>query len=183
MNAILDTSSLLAFVRYYLPFDSNGVFKSLMKNKFDNSEILILDKIYNEAKYISQGIILKKLKFITDKSKHIYTTNLIPSSKFFNLLEHQFCNKDILKLKGITETEFELEKNRYLNSPDANLLLYSISIKNNNPIIVTEETKSSNDNKLFKKIPDNCKEIGIECCTLPTLLKVHYNLNISALLK
>ncbi len=183
MNAILDTSSLLAFVRYYLPFDRSGAFKTLIQSKFENGEIIILDKVISEAKYISQGIILKELEFINDKVKHINTSNLVPNTKFFNLLENQFCNKDIIKLKGISEVEFEQEKTRYLASPDANLILYSISIKNNNPIIVTEETKTSNDSKIFKKIPENCKEIGIDCCTLPILLKDHFQVDISTLTK
>jgi hypothetical protein len=47
--------------------------------------------------------------------------------------------------------------------------------------VVTEETKSANDNKTFRKIPENCKEINIECCTLPNLLKDHFNIDISTL--
>ena len=174
MNAIIDTSSLLAFVKYYLPFDKSGTFKGLFRSKFDSSELIIIDKVFEESKYISQGVILKELDFLNDKSKHINTNNLIPTTKFFNLLENQFCNKDIVKLKGITEVEFEQEKARYLTTPDASLLLYSLSIKPTSPIIVTEETKTANDNKVFKKIPENSKEIGIDCCSLPKLLKDHY---------
>jgi hypothetical protein len=166
-----------------MPFDTKGTFKDLIRTKFQNGEILILDKVIDEAKYISQGIILKELDFINDKTKLINTSNLIPSNKFFNLLNNQFCNKDIIKLKGITDTEFELEKTHYLKSADANLILYSLSIQNNNPIVVTEETKNSNDNKIFKKIPENCKEINIICCTLPVLFKEHFNLDISSLMK
>lgn len=151
MNAIIDTSSLLAFVRYYLPFDKNGTFKNLFETKFESGEIILLDKVFEEAKFISQGVILKELDFISDKTKHINTANLIPNKKFFNLLENQFCNKDIIRLKGITEVEFEQEKVRYLTTPDANLLLYSLTIKQNNPIVVTEETKVSNDIKFSKK--------------------------------
>jgi Domain of unknown function (DUF4411) len=68
-----------------------------------------------------------------------------------------------------------------LTTPDANLLLYSLSIKDNSPIVVTEETKTANDNKIFKKIPENCKEIDIECCSLPKLLKDHFKIDISRL--
>lgn len=183
MNAIMDTSSLLAFVRYYLPFDRSGAFKTLLESKFKNGQIIILDKIISEAKYISQGIILKELEFLNDKTKHINTGSLVPNTRFFNLLENQFCNKDIVRLKDISDVEFEQEKKSYLASPDANLILYSLSIKSNNPIIVTEETKSSNDSKIFKKIPENCKAIGIECCTLPILLKEHFQVAISDLTK
>ena len=50
-----------------------------------------------------------------DKKKHIKTTDILPNSTFFNLLENQFCNKDVKKLKNITEVEFESEKEKYLN--------------------------------------------------------------------
>lgn len=181
MNAIIDTSSLLAFVRYYLPFDKNGTFKSLFNSKYDSGELIVLDKVFEESKFISQGIIIRELPFIEEKSKHINTSSLIPNKKFFNLLENQFCNKDIVRLKGITDVEFEQEKTRFLTTPDANLLLYSLSIKDKSPIIVTEETKTANDNKIFKKIPENCKAIELACCTLPDLLKNHLQVDISKL--
>lgn len=183
MNAIIDTSSLLAFVRYYLPFDKNAALKKLFQDKFENGEIIIIDKVIDEAKYIAKGIILTKLDFITDKTKIINTSDLIPSKTFFNLLENQFCDKQTKHLKGITDTEFEIEKTKFLTSPDANLLLYALTIKSNKPIIVTEETQSANDNKLFKKIPENCKAIELECCTLPVLFNQHFSLDLSTLLK
>lgn len=181
MIAVIDTSSLLAFVRYYLPFDKNGTFKKLIENKFDSDELLILDKVFGETKYISQGIIQKELAFIINKKKHIITSSILPTPKIFNLLENQFCNKDVMKLKGISEIEFESEKTRFLQSADLNLVLYALSVKNNNPIIVTEETKFSNDNKVFKKIPENCNTVNITCCTLPVLLKDYFKIDISKL--
>ena len=38
-------------------------------------------------------------------------------------------------------------------------------------IIVTEETPTNNDNKLFKKIPTICKMQNIKCISLVELLK------------
>ena len=183
MIAVLDTSSLLAFVRYYLPFDKNDTFKNLLKDKFERGEIIILDKVVDEAKGIAKGIILTELDFIGKSKKVFNTTELLPTKKFFNLLENQFCDKNIIKLKGIDDVAFELEKSNYLKSPDANLIIYAMSINSNNPIIVTEETRSANDNKLFKKIPTNCLEVDIKCCTLPQLFKEHFKLNLSELLK
>lgn len=37
--------------------------------------------------------------------------------------------------------------------------------------VVTEETSSSNDNKLFKKIPEMCSAVDIKCMKLPELIK------------
>ena len=181
MNAILDTSSLLALVRYYLPFDKNSLLFNLLQEKFEAGEIIILDKVFEEIQYISGGIIIKELPFIKDKKKHKKTGDLIPTKTFYNLLENQFCNQDIKKLKGITDTEFELEKNHFLQTADANLILYALSIKTLNPIIITEETKNSNDSKLFKKIPENCRCIEMECCNLPELLKTHLGVNLGEL--
>lgn len=180
MNVIIDTSSLLALVRYYLPFDAKYILKDFINQKFDSGEILILDKVYEEATYISQKQIIKELTFINDTTKHIKTIDILPNSTFFNLLENQFCDKDIKKLKDISDTEFELEKSKYLNSADAKMILYALRIKQDNPIIVTEETRKSNDNKLFKKLPENCYNVKIECCNLPFLLKELYKLNIGS---
>ena len=182
MKAIFDTSSLLAFVRYYLPFDKNGTFKLLLQNKFIKREFEILDSVISESKFISQGIILKELAFLNEKSMHINSKDLIPNAKFFNLLENQFQNKEIRKLKDINDAEFELEKKRFLSTADARLILYALSITNLDPIIVTEETKNPNDNKIFKKIPENCTAIQIKCCTLPVLFKDYLNLDLSNLL-
>ena len=86
MNALIDTSSLLAFVRYYLPFDKNGTLRSFLERKYESGEIVILDKVIEESKYIAQGVILKKLDFLNDKSrktKVIDTSLILPSKKFF----------------------------------------------------------------------------------------------------
>lgn len=182
MIAIIDTSSLLAFIRYYLPFDTNGTFKTLLHSKIVSGEVLILDKIVDESKYQSQGIILKELEFLTEKKNHVKTSELLPTKTFFNLLEHQFCNKDVKKLKGITESEFELEKTKFLNGADCNLLLCAISLKSKSPVIVTEETVNANDGKLFKKIPDNCKSISVACCTLPVYFKDHLQIDLVSVL-
>lgn len=181
MIAILDSSSLLALVRYYLPFDKSKLLYNLFEQKFEAGEIILLDKVYDEIKFISSGIILKELPFLSIKKTHVKTASLIPNKTFFNLLENQFCNQDLRKLKGITDTEFEVEKNHFLQSADANLLLYALSIKKNNPIVITEETKTSNDNKLFKKIPENCRCAGVNSATLPIFLKDCLNIDLGKL--
>ena len=45
-------------------------------------------------------------------------------------------------------------------------------------LLVTEETESSNDNKLFKKIPAICKELEIETKTLPELTAKYDGIDI-----
>ena len=183
MNAIIDTSSLLAFVRYYLPFDTNSILKNLLKEKFESGELIIIDKIYYEVKGIAKGIVISELEFLSDKSKHIKTENIYPNAKFFAMLEDNYCNKVIKKAKGITDVEFEQAKKEYLEDADAKMILYALEhisdIEFTTPLIVTEETKSGNDNKLFRKIPDICDISSIPHCTLQELLKDHYKVDIT----
>jgi len=54
MRVVIDTSSLLSLVRYYLPFDKNGVLFGLIKSKFASGEIIMLDAVYEESKFIGQ---------------------------------------------------------------------------------------------------------------------------------
>ena len=45
-------------------------------------------------------------------------------------------------------------------------------------VLVTEETESSNDKKLIKKIPAICKELDIETMTLPKLISKYDGIDI-----
>ena len=38
-------------------------------------------------------------------------------------------------------------------------------------VVVTEETITNNDNKIFKKIPAMCSALDIACIRLPELIK------------
>ena len=182
MKAVMDTSSLLAFVNYYLPFDKSGKLKAFFKEKFDNGDIIVIDRIHDEAKLLQKGIILNELEFLAKKSDLTKTTELLPPRSFFNLVENQFCNKQLVKLKGLTDAEFESEKTKFLNGVDANLVLYAQQNPHLNPVVVTEESAYANDNKVFKKIPANCQVTGIKCCTLPELFTNHFGVNIQDLL-
>jgi hypothetical protein len=183
MNVIIDTSSLLAFVKYYLPFDKGSVLKNLLKDKFESGELIIIDKVYYEIKGIAKGIIVEELEFLSNKSKHIKTESIFPNSKFFSMLEDNFCNKTIRKAKNISDVEFEQAKKQYLEDADAKMILYALEhlsdIEFIKPIIVTEETKYGNDGKLFKKIPDICEISGIPCCNLQTILKDYFKVDIT----
>lgn len=128
MKAIIDTSSLLAIIRYYLPFDDTGKFKEFLKEKFESGEICIIDKVVIESKMVAKGSILKSLDFIEKSKKIIKTTDILPSDRFYNLLENHFRDNDLIRLKKIDEIEYEVEKTKYLNDADANLIIYAMSI-------------------------------------------------------
>lgn len=173
MKVLIDTSSLLSLVRYYLPFDNNEKLFNKFKEEYSRRQILVLDKVYQESKYVSKGIITKELDFLNDKKLHIKTDHILPSKKFFNQLENQFCNA--IWKNQLSEVEFENRKASFLNSADAKIILTTLEYKAKWPLdslsVVTEETLTSNDNKAFKKLPMICKILDINYITLPDFLK------------
>ncbi|MFN3588494.1 MAG: DUF4411 family protein [Spirosomataceae bacterium] len=180
MKVVIDTSSLLALVRYYLPFDKKGVLFQFIKLKIENGDIILIDKVLQECGYNSKGLVLSKLPYLTDKvflkaSKVPFKTELLfaPNTRqFLHQLNNNFVNKIIKKAKGFTESEFESEKSRFVESADLKLVILALKLKNEGEqvVLVTEETASSNDNKLFKKIPAICNELEIETIALPALI-------------
>lgn len=181
MIVVIDTSSLLSLVRYYLPFDNQGRLFGYFKHKISANEIIILDKVYEESKNVAQGIIVNKLNFLKDKNLIVKTDGLLPDQKYFNRLENEFCYGSMKNI--LTHPEFESRKNEFLNSADSKLLLYCLQNKDKiSPkklVIVTEETERSNDTKTFKKLPAICEILQIEHSTLPELIKTFNDLNIS----
>lgn len=51
MKVVIDTNSLLSLVRYYLPFDKNGVLNDFFKKKIETGEIIIIDLVLQEFTY------------------------------------------------------------------------------------------------------------------------------------
>jgi hypothetical protein len=188
MKVVIDTNSLLSLVRYYLPFDKKAVLFQFIKSKIANGDIIIIDKVLEECTYNSKGLVLEKLPYLTDKTflksaKVPYKTDslLAPSpAKFLRQLDNQFVNSIVKRQKKLTETEFENQKNAFLNDADIKQIILCLNlIKNGEQVVlVTEETESSNDNKLFKKIPAICKELEIETMTLPELIAKYDGIDI-----
>ncbi|GJM33631.1 MAG: hypothetical protein DHS20C18_26320 [Saprospiraceae bacterium] len=175
MVAVIDTSSLVSLVRYYLPFDKNKTLFGYIKERFEAKEIILLDAVYKECQYTSKGIVISELEYLKERKNQVRTTELLPTRKFFNQLESQFINNSIRS--RLTDLEFENRKNAFLDSADAKLILYCLS-RRDDLVIVTEETKSSNDNKSFKKIPAICHILKIRCITLPELLNEYNGIDI-----
>lgn len=188
MKVVIDTNSLLSLVRYYLPFDKKGVLFKFIKSKIENGDIIIIDKVLEECTYNSKGLVLEKLPYLTEKTflksaKVPYKTDslLAPSpAKFLRQLDNQFVNSVVRRQRKLTETEFENQKNAFLNDADIKQIILCLNlIKNGEQVVlVTEETESSNDNKLFKKIPAICKELEIETMTLPELIAKYDGIDI-----
>lgn len=181
MKIVIDTNSLLALVRYYLPFDREGILFDFIKEKIYAHEIIIIDKVLLECQYVSKGIIMKQLLFLSDreflKSAGIPIKTdslLIPASKdFLHKVNSVFVNSVVRKAKRISDVEFENQKNSFLKGADMSQVIYCLNIKrlNEEVMLVTEETENPNDNKLFKKIPAICKYIDISTLSLPEMIK------------
>ena len=181
MKVVIDTSSLLSLVRYYLPFDKKAILFEEFKTKISSGEILVIDKIIDECEYTSKGIVLSVLSFLTDKTFNkthklpLNTEFILPPApaKFYRQVDNQFVN-GILKNR-LTETQYDSVKNDFMNSADMKLILTSLNLKKDFPMeevfLVTEETEVSNDNKVFKKIPAICSQLGIDTINIQQLIE------------
>ena len=176
MKAILDTSSLLHLALYYIPVDKSGQLKTFIETKYHHGDIVVIDKVIEECQQNRGGLVMTEFPFLKDKKLHIKTEYLLPDQRFFNLLKNEFINHDLVRKKDLSPTAVDLYKNNFLNSADCKMLLYAQSIASEGPLIVTEETRYTNDGKIVKKIPSNCHFLNISCCSLPTLLSNHYQL-------
>lgn len=185
MKVIIDTSSLLSLVRYYLPFDQKTKLFDFAKSEFENGNLILIDAVYQECEYMSQGLVLKSLDYLTEKEFKknfklpIKTKDLLPPStkKFYNLLNDNFRTPLSRRLNN---AEFEERKKEFLETADARMIILALIKKSEKEeiAIVTEESATGNDHKAFKKIPAICKMLDIKVMTLPDLLKTYQGIDI-----
>jgi len=173
MKAVFDTSSLLAIVGYYIPCQKDNQLVDFFREKFLSGEFLLLDKVFDEIQLVANGVVLEYLTFLKEPQLRIGTDSILPSRAFMGLASNQFCNKDVLKSKGLNEIEIETELTRFLNSADGRLLLYTYDKKRRGEeiILVTEESNRNNDGKPYRKLPICCNHMQVKCSTLPQFLK------------
>lgn len=180
MKVVIDTSSLLSLVRYYLPFDKNAILFEVLKSKIAKGEILVIDKVIDECEYIAKGIVLSTLTFLTDKSFNkthklpLNTDFILPPSpaKFYRMVDNNFVVT--VQRARLNDTQYDSLKNDFMNSADMKLILSSLNLKKDFPMedifLVTEETEASNDSKIFKKIPAICLQLDIKTINIQQLL-------------
>lgn len=185
MKVIIDTSSLLSLVRYYLPFDKKNKLFEYIKMEFKNGNLILIDAVYEECKYTSQGIVLRALDYLEEKEfKKDYklpvkTNDLLPPStkKFYNLLNDNFRTP---LSRRLNDAEFEERKKEFLETADARMIILALIKKSEKEdiAIITEETEIGNDHKAFKKIPAICKILDIKVMTLPELLETYKGIDV-----
>lgn len=168
---VIDTCSLLNFVRYYLPFDKDSILFNFIKTRVESGEFVIIDKVYKQCSYTAQGLVIETLPFL--KEHQTKTIDLLPDRKFFHWLENDFKNHQ--NCKNLTAAEFENEKRKFTEDADVKMLLYCEKYKNSllPPRILTDETGVNNDNKYFKKLPSLCETMGIGVVDIATFFKEH----------
>ncbi len=113
MRAVIDTTSLVSFVRYDLPFDKVDKLKKLLEKKFNSAEMIVLDKVYEESKFVAKGIVSKELTFLAKSPKVIKTDLILPEQKFFKPRENELCYG--AQRNKLTATEFELNRRSFRN--------------------------------------------------------------------
>lgn len=178
MKAIIDTCSLISFVRYYLPFDQDNQLKNFLETQILEKKIIVLDKVAKECEYTSQGLVISALPFIKNKKYITSTSSLIAPAKFHKLIDNNFLIGS--EKKGLTDAEYQSKRDGFLNSADCAIILYAYNNKASEEIIIiTEETGYNNDGKVFKKIPENCKIIDVKTQTLPEFFKSNDLINFS----
>jgi Domain of unknown function (DUF4411) len=188
MKVVIDTSSLISLVRNFLPLDKKRVLFSFIKEKIEIGDIIIIDKVLEECKYIAKGIVITTLNYLADKpflkeAKIPYKTDslIVPDTKqFFHQLSSVFVNNVIRKKQNLTDVEFENRKDAFMESADMKQIILCLNLIHigEEILLVTEETASNNDDKLFKKIPAICKEMNINTMTFAELLVKYDGIDI-----
>ncbi len=181
---IVDTCSLVYLSRFYLPFDEGDQLKRFFENQFRNRKLVMLDVVLDECKHQSQGLVINSMPFLrSEKSLIIKTTELTAPApqKFSNLLDNNFCNS--LERKRLSDKLYEVQKQVFLDSGDGKIIIFALNKKydqgllDDKIVVLTDESKISNDGKLFKKLPAICQFLQINTITLVDYLKEN-NINI-----
>lgn len=172
MKYIIDTSTWVSLVRYYKPFDFDSTIYKFFKDKIDKQEFILLSEVSSECSFIAKKIVVEELDYILSKDCITKTSDILPTKKFYNLLENQFSNS--FQRRQLEDYEIESLTNDFMKSADARIIMKAMNdIKlGGETTVVTEETTANNDNKLFKKIPSICSALEIKCITLPSLIKI-----------
>lgn len=188
MVIVIDTSSLVSLVRYYLPFDKNKILFEIIKTKIANGEILVIDKIIEECEYISKGIVLETLDYLKDKTFNktnklpLNTEFILPPApeKFYRMVDNNFTVPG--QRARLNDIQYDSLKTEFMNSADIKMILTVLNLKKDKPqediYLVTEETDVSNDHKVFKKIPAICSQIDIKTINIQQLIDKIEDLNI-----
>lgn len=153
MAIVVDTCSLVMIAKNYLPLDKDGQLYSFLEEAFSRKDLMLLDVILDESKRTSKGIAVEKMPFLKDKKLVIPTKDLFPCApeRFSNMIDNNFCVR--LKKQELTEEEYIEQKEEYLKTGDAKIIIYALNVRHSDAIhleemqVMTEETRQQNDGK------------------------------------
>lgn len=119
-------------------------------------------------------IIPDTLKFLSDKpfcKKHKIGENtefLVPhsSKKFYRMVDNNFLIRS--QKSRLSEEEYNALKTNFLESPDCKMIIKCLNLTTEGEfcILITEESRQTNDKKIFKKIPLICDVLSIDTCNI-----------------
>lgn len=129
---------------------------------------VLLKEVKNEIEVVARGKVLKEMSFL----KKI---TLIPQREYTFQDRKKVDQWAIDKMKNTLEEKeggeaYRQRKQRYLEEADPALIFYAFESPETRTV-VSEESRSRNDGKLFDKIPEISDKNGIKCTTLPEFLK------------
>lgn len=174
---VIDTCSLVNFVKFYLPFDKDSTLLNFLESKIESKELIVIDHVYKQCEYVQKGFALKAIPFL---AKHkVDTTSYVTNKQFSHWLNNDF--KVVELCKNLTSEEFEHHKTKFMDDADFKMLLYCDKHKGDSQMrLLTDETRANNDSKYFKKLPTLCDTAGIECIDLPEFLRQHDLIHVKA---
>lgn len=172
---LFDTSSLMIFVKYHLPFDRENTLQEFLLKGFKDKSFILLKEVENECKRTAGGLVFER--FLKPKDIKSTSFNEIIEPKLHNMIDNNFRAK-LPEKKKLTQAEYEAQKEKFAKSADFKLIHYAM--KHSNSIIITEESLASNDNKTFKKIPAICRENKIEYLNFVDFLEKYLEISIKS---
>ena len=88
MRAIIDTSSLISLVRYYLPFDKEGKLGFFLERQVSAGLFVILDKVVVECRRQGKGQVINAFPFLDKPRYQTSVTNTDINRALFNLIDN-----------------------------------------------------------------------------------------------
>lgn len=182
MRTIIDTSSLVALAKYYHPFDSTEALDEHLRKEIASGSLIVLDKVLDETRHVSQGLAFETFACLREKKTARSTYGLMPTQKFFNMLDNNFVDRVMRRLKfADDEAGYQNEREAFVNGVDCTMIVFAMRENSEiDPVrIMTEESLSQNDGKLFLKIPSICVQLNIPTITAVEYLRHSDSLHVS----
>ena len=168
---VIDCSSLVTLAQYFLPFDGSKILCNKVEQLFIGKKIILLKAIHREANHVQKGIVCEKMPWIKDWKAESNIDDI--TKKLHNKIDDHWAVKS--QKNKLEPSQYEELKKKMIEGADFQLVFYALQDKRSHSysgtIVVTEESRSTNDGKLFKKIPLICKHEKIECINIAKMLQ------------